>query len=305
MRIPRTLLPGLLLITGIVLLSLALKTTTARTITVDDDGGADHETITEALGAAQDSDEIRVYEGVYSENLVLDKTVSLMGNGSANTTIEAMEKKAAIEITANWCNVSGFRVVQTNYERGFRLSSVSHCRIAWNNCSNINRTGIYLSDSHNNDIQNNSFLFAWGDAIALSSSKNNIITHNNYSSLHGDGIWLFSQSHDNHILNNSSPVKGGGNIHIEGGLNNTFSGNTLVDDTIHWRGDLLVWNSQHIDSTNTVNEKPIHYIVNSSEERLITGDVGELILVNCSNMVVDRLSKGSWSVRIGYCSNHV
>lgn len=37
---------------------------------------------------ATEGDTIRVYEGTYYENVVVNKTVSLVGNGSEETTIE-------------------------------------------------------------------------------------------------------------------------------------------------------------------------------------------------------------------------
>ena len=62
----------------------------ARTWYVDDDGGAgaDFEKVQDAINASGDGDEIRVFEGIYYENVVVNKTVSLIGNGSANTTID-------------------------------------------------------------------------------------------------------------------------------------------------------------------------------------------------------------------------
>ena len=59
-----------------------------KTLTVDDDGGADYEKIQDAIDNATEGDVIRVWEGTYDENVVVvDKSMSLIGNESEDTII--------------------------------------------------------------------------------------------------------------------------------------------------------------------------------------------------------------------------
>jgi pectin methylesterase-like acyl-CoA thioesterase len=50
-----------------------------NTIYVDDDGGADFTHIQNAIDASRNGDTIFVYGGIYNENLVVDKSVTLVG----------------------------------------------------------------------------------------------------------------------------------------------------------------------------------------------------------------------------------
>lgn len=64
-----------------------------KTWHVDNSGGADFERIQDAVNASEDGDTIRVFAGTYYENVVVNKTLSLVGNGSANTTIQLHDRR--------------------------------------------------------------------------------------------------------------------------------------------------------------------------------------------------------------------
>ena len=49
-----------------------------------------------------------MWEGVYYENVVVNKILSLIGNGSETTVIDGMGIGNAMEIRSVRCNVSGF-----------------------------------------------------------------------------------------------------------------------------------------------------------------------------------------------------
>ena len=82
----------------------------AKTITVDDDGGADYEKIQDAIDNATDGDTITVWEGIYYGKVIVNKSVSLIGNGSELTTITGGGNGDLVTITADWVNMSGFSV---------------------------------------------------------------------------------------------------------------------------------------------------------------------------------------------------
>ena len=56
---------------------------------VDDDGGVDFTEIQDAINVAEDGDTVYVYSGIYKENLLLDKSIILIGEHKNTTIIES------------------------------------------------------------------------------------------------------------------------------------------------------------------------------------------------------------------------
>lgn len=89
----------LIFIGAIVFICIFNSEAHATTWTVDDDGGEDFASIQEAIDAASSGDTIRVYEGIYEENVVVDKNINIIGNGSEKTEVRGwVDKNAAAEV---------------------------------------------------------------------------------------------------------------------------------------------------------------------------------------------------------------
>jgi len=69
------------------------------TWTVDDDGPAHFHTIQDAINAADSEDTIFVHSGTYYENVVANKTVSLIGENKTTTIIDGNGKESALLIS--------------------------------------------------------------------------------------------------------------------------------------------------------------------------------------------------------------
>jgi len=83
-----------LLLISIITLTFNVQTVKSepKTWTVDDDGPADFHTIQEAVDVASDGDTVFVYEGTYSENIIVNKGISLLGEDKYTTIIDAPER---------------------------------------------------------------------------------------------------------------------------------------------------------------------------------------------------------------------
>lgn len=201
-----------------------LPSASASTLYVGGAGPSNYTTIQGAIDAASPGDTIYVFNGTYQENIVVSKALSLIGENSATTTIDADAVSDAINITANWVNITGFEVANGDHSQtstGIRLHSVRDCLIANNNIhwteegvilqySTGNRImsntffdtlyGIWLVSSDDNQISDNQ-ISSWWDGIALTQSDGNEISDNRISSGF-DGIDL-DRSGKNILLRNS------------------------------------------------------------------------------------------------------
>ncbi|UCE38182.1 MAG: right-handed parallel beta-helix repeat-containing protein [Thermoplasmata archaeon] len=86
----------------------------------------------------------------------------------------------------------------------------------------------------------------------------------------------------------------------------TVLNNIMSDNGIYIEGDSLEhWNTHNIDISNTVNDKPIHYWKNQIEG-IVPSDAGQVILANCTNVIVEAQIINTVTVGIlsGFSSNN-
>ncbi len=177
MNYRRTVSGLLLLVIGMLVLTLCCGFSDAKVITVDDDGGADYETIQDAINASVDGDDIRVWEGTYNENIVIGNQISVIGNGSINTTIYGRGDDNVVKITDKEISFSGFKIRNSGTKwnhAGIFITSGNKNSIFDNDCSE-NKHGIRLQTTHYNNIYNNTCSNSISNGIHLASSSYNKI----------------------------------------------------------------------------------------------------------------------------------
>ncbi len=236
MSIRREILLSLALLAIIALfLCLVARESSAKTITVDDDGGADHTTIRSAYFAANNGDTIRVYEGVYKESLDISKRIILIGNGSANTTISysGTSKDEIVLIEKDEVRMSGFRL-NNNGDKYYNLRiTADDCDISDLVCQNADRYNIFIDGGENNLIANTSCQIENARGFSLHRANGNVLENNSVSPLEDSyshlGFFLEYSSNCELRNNNCSDLRGGG-ILLRGS-NHTLIKNNLISNT--------------------------------------------------------------------------
>ncbi|NOQ33562.1 MAG: hypothetical protein GQ567_05140, partial [Methanosarcinales archaeon] len=210
-----------------------------ETWVVGDDGGAgvNYTTIQDAVDASSAGDTIEVRSGTYVENVDVNKSLTLIGDGADVVTVQAEDEwDEVFEVTADYVNISGFTVTGTTSSMyaGIYLDGADHCNIYGNTASNSG-VGIYLYSSSNNTLASNAAnsngYAESGVGIFLYSSSNNTLMNNTVNSNNGDGIYLMSSSNNNNITNNTLSDNAWSDLRIMNS-ESTFRDNTLSGTTI-------------------------------------------------------------------------
>lgn len=210
--------------------------TDAKTIYVDDDntmgpwdGTKDHpyQNITTALQSASAWSTIYVCNGTYYESIVVNKTVSLVGENKKTTIIDGCRIGSVVEVTANSVTITGFAIRNSGQEwpnSGLTFIRVKNCNVFGNDITN-NRDGIRFSDfSNNNSISANAITDNLG-GIALSFSSNNSMHGNNVTANNGFGIFLHRSSNNSMYENNITNNRWGIELDFSSDYNRIFGNN--------------------------------------------------------------------------------
>jgi len=279
----------------------------ASILYVGGSGPGNYTTIQAAINAAKSGDTIRVYAGTYNENVIVNKTVTLIGNGTAITTINGGASDDVVFISADWVNITGFKITNsgTNSEdAGIDIGLANNCKIENCNFPN-NERGIRLNFSSNNIIRNNTCNSnRWGEGIELSDSPSNTI-ENNTCSNNWEGIKISSSS-SNTIKNNTCSNNYDG-IDLWFSTNNIFYNNTMSSCGLSITAfSKAQWNSHIIGIDNTVNGNPIYYWKNRNGGTVPSG-AGQIILANCNNVRVENqnINGGSDGILLGFSYNNI
>jgi parallel beta-helix repeat protein len=212
--------------------------------------GLGYAAIQEAIDANEtlDGHVIFVETGIYYEHVVVDKTVSLVGQNNT-TIIDGNRTGTVIVITANNVTLSGFTILNSgDYPNsGIFLDSTSNCEIKGNAIIN-NYHGIRLLYSTKSTITQNVVKNSDVDGIVLSSSHNNRIEDNEVTSSGNMGVELNLDSHFNTIISNN--ITGNRN-----GIGIFDSDGNMIYGNIIERNGAGIW-FQH-SNTNSIEENLI------------------------------------------------
>ena len=211
------------------------------------DTGKDFFFIEDAIDDPDTSDghTIMVGDGVHRENVKVTKSLTILSeNGSANCITKAAKgSEHAVEITAEYVNVSGFAVKGAAFLKAGIYLDAGYCNDSINNCSN-NCIGIHLDDSSNNIISGNDCSNNEWFGIHLDDSSNNIISGNDCSNNEWFGIHLDGSGNNIISRTNCSNNKRDG-IRLSESYNNVIYLNNFINNTdnVDSRSSANIWSS--------------------------------------------------------------
>jgi parallel beta-helix repeat protein len=154
--------------------------------------------------------------------------------------------------------------------------------------------GIYLSGSSNCSITDNNILANRDFGIGIDGSSNNSITGNNITANRDWGIifWgpYYGAKPSFNILSRNNITNNGFGLGLSRAYNALLRNNNMIGNGHNF----AVWGYElshfihDIDTSNTVDGKPIHYWVNRQNEE-VPSDAGYVALVNSVNITVKGL----------------
>ena len=169
-------------------------------------------TIQEGVNRAYDGDTVFVSAGTYYEHVVVNKSISLIGENRGTTIVNGTGSAFVIFIEVDNVIVSGF-MAQNGSGSGIFLTNCSNCRIE-NNIVTLNvGGGVHLNDSsanfiRDNEVFNNGYAspgLGMGLGISLGWSFNNTISSNHVYDNVASGITLYGSKtnllYDNNVTN--------------------------------------------------------------------------------------------------------
>jgi parallel beta-helix repeat protein len=200
-------------------------------------------TIQEAINNADPGDTIFVHQGVYYENIVANKSVSLVGEDKDLTIIDGNGTSSVIFIQANNVCVKNFTLRKSGallYDSGIRIERSSGNVIS-NNIISSNYEGISLIIASSNNVISGNIISNNYDGISLFPSSNNVISGNIISNNYG-GITLIASS-NNVISGNTIALNDYCGISILSSINNIIYRNNF-NNTVQVQSDssINVWN---------------------------------------------------------------
>jgi len=276
--------------------------------------------INNGIEAANNEDIIIIYSGTYPQVLNINKKLHLQGidNGRGRPKILGKLWRTDVYINADGCifeNIiltTDFILPNNNYllDPSIGLQVNSNNNTIRNCISESNGVGLYLNSSWYNTIYDNIIRSA-GKGIRLTEGSCYNHIYNNIIHDHsGSEIQIGGSSNYNLIENNQIFSSGSTGVHIGGNQGNKLIGNrisssngfglqskesknltlldnTFINDGIKIEGDITHFSS-HTIQDNNVDGKPIYYYV-SQNDFPVPPDGGQVILFNCSNVLIQGL----------------
>jgi len=189
-----------------------------------------YSSIQEAINNTYEGDTIHISSGTYYENVVVNKTVSLVGENRSTTIVDGNGTGSVVTVTHDNVNITGFTIRNSGStisgtvpDTGISINNVSNCNVSRNILTH-NYVGIFVRPSRSTWFANNVITHNHIGIDINNQSTYNIISGN---SLQGNNVSIHVYYADfNAFFENNltySPVS----VIVRYSSNNTFSENEI------------------------------------------------------------------------------
>lgn len=229
-------------------------------------GTGNYSNIQDAIDESSNNDTIYVYSGVYNENLVINKSINLVGFDKNSTIIRGNNSLYLIFIKSSWVNITRFTI--QNGKMGIYISGINY---SFNNISdNIisdNWDGIRFYRSSYNKITNNYIINHKNLGIVFYESKNNLIKNNKF--FDDNKAIVLQRWSDGNLINNNNLTNNYIGISLYSSFKNLIEKNFIANCT---NGVYLSYSTNNTINENILeyNDKYAIYLVNSDDNEFST-----------------------------------
>ena len=256
---------------------------------IHNENGNSYSTIQEAIYDAAPGDILRISNGEYNEEIIIDREITLIGEAQSNTIIIGSNNNV-ISINMDSVIVKNLTIKNNGNGycgiklKGLSSNSIMECIISNNKFIN-NGYGIYLDYANENIIEDNIFESHDISAIYLRSSSNNFLMNNIINSNNGSAVNLDS-SNDNVISNNSLNSNINYGMLLQYSFKNTISYNNF---SLNKCGIFLESSSENILSNNIIDSNKhdgitlVSSSMNTVKDNIVSNNLKNGISIRLSN----------------------
>jgi len=246
-----------------------IELTSPDFVYVDDDfdsstpgWGYDHfDKIQDGIDAVNNYGTVYVYNGIYYENVIVDKTINLIGENRNITTIDGGGTGDVVYVSVELVNITGFTIKNSgNYFSDWNPDAGIDSRgnnvlISGNILKENGFYGIYIRNSQYTIISENNVNNNDDDGIYLHYSSNCMVTDNIISDHTGDGISI-KEAENTIVWKNSISENYAAFVISDSAINNTIYEN---DITSNFESFFLNSNDNKLYHNNNINNTQSGY----------------------------------------------
>jgi len=227
--------------------------TSGNTSYVGGSGPGNYSEIQDAIDNATAGDTVFVFNdsSPYYENVIIDKTIALIGENQVTTRIDANKTGDVITITADHVTIDGFNVANSGRDYDEENSGI---KVLSNESIIINTTivhclyGIFLPSSNQNHISYNTINYNSVGIRMKDAAKYNIISNNTLESWSFDyNIYIYKDCNNNLFSGNTIINYDGWGVYSFLSDNNMFYNNSIKNSE---KGISLVYSNHTIVKSN-------------------------------------------------------